>query len=70
MKESKIKEIEKSSLQVRKVVKRWRDDLGREWIDTAWFDCDIDINLGSLAKPNKEVLTFKYNIPAERRLLE
>ena len=36
---------------------------GKLRVKTKWFLCDEELNLGSSAEPNKEILAIKYESP-------
>lgn len=61
----KFKENPNSQLSVKFKMGEGVDQFGRTFIETKWFKATKEVNLGSMAKPNKEILAFKYNVPNE-----
>jgi hypothetical protein len=66
MKENKVKEIENSELLLRIKVREYIDEQGRHMIETKWVKANGEVNLGSSAKPNPEIIEFKYNVPDDK----
>ncbi len=66
MKDGKINDIEESRLEILKVVGKGIDDQGREVIKGEWKLANGEVSLGSLAKPNKDIMSFRYKIEAEK----
>lgn len=62
----KIKEIENSELWIQRRVREFIDNQGRRMIEFRWELADKEIDLGSLKKPNKNILGFKYEFPQDR----
>lgn len=67
---TEFKNNENSELHIRIKFREFTDELGRKIVETKWVKANGEINLGSMAKPNKEVLEFKYNIPEDKPLFE
>lgn len=59
-----------STLQVNIVIKEWTDEKGRLVTQTQWIKAEDNINLGSTAKPNKNILAFRYDIPDDKPLFK
>jgi len=60
-----FKDIPNSKLSIREIVGRGEDQHGNEIIKTRWVETDREVSLGSLAKPNTKILSFKYEVPQE-----
>ena len=56
-------ENEESKLFVRKILEEYIGEDGRVHVRSEWVLCNTEFNLGSFAKPNKETISFKYEIP-------
>lgn len=63
---NKTKENQESKLQVLKVIKRLINQDGEEVMKTRWEEANGEVNLGSCAKPNKDILEFRYDIPKDK----
>ena len=64
----KYLEIEESRLLARKVIGTYIGEDGNTYMKVKWFLCDKEVNLGSTAKPNKEIVSLKYESPQENPL--
>lgn len=61
----KYLEIEESKLLARKIIGKYIGEDGRTYMKFQWFLCNKEINIGSLAKPNEEIVLLKYESPQE-----
>lgn len=59
----KYLEIKDSKLFIGKATGSYIGDDGKNYTKVKFFLCEKEINIGSLAKPNKEILLLKYETP-------
>ena len=59
----KYVDVEESNLLVLKAIGEFIGQDGKLHVKTKWFLCDEELNLGSSAEPNKEILAIKYETP-------
>ena len=64
----KYLEIEESRLLARKIIGTYVGEDGETYMRVKWFLCDDEVNIGSVAKPNKEIVSLKYESPQENPL--
>ena len=64
----KYLEIEDSKLFVGKATGSYTGRDGKEYTRIKFFLCEGEVNIGSLAKPNKEIILLKYESPQENPL--
>ena len=57
---NKIKYLKNAEVWINVIVEKYRDELNRPHIKTAWQRLDAPISLGSVNKPqNKEIIGFR-----------
>ncbi len=64
----KYLEIEESRLLARKIIGTYVGEDGRTYMKVKWFLCDKETNIGSVANPNKEIVSLRYESPQENSL--
>ena len=64
----KYLEIGDSKLFVGKPIGSYIGTDGKTYTKVKFFLCENEINIGSLAKPNKEILLLRYETPQENPL--
>ena len=63
MAKEKFKESKNSRLFALVVTKELKDEYGKIQQITEWQECINPLNSGSMAKPNKKILSIKWDIP-------
>ena len=61
----KEKEVEDSKLYIKELAEEWTDENGKVHKEYIWRLADKDVNLGSLKKPKKGIVGFKYEVPSD-----
>ena len=61
-KEREYKTNQKSVLKVLVVTKRYIDQYGNPQVMATWKTATDEVNLGSLAHPNPDILEWRYDI--------
>ena len=61
----KYLEIEDSKLIAGKIIGSRIGEDGRTYTKIKWFLCEGEVNIGSLANPNKEIVSLRYESPQE-----
>ncbi len=61
------KEIPGSTLFVRKIIKKWKGEDGMIYMKAMWKEAQNLTNIGSCAKPNKEIIMIRYDVPSGKK---
>jgi hypothetical protein len=65
---NKVKKINDTKFYIKKIVDRYTDEFGRKRIIVQWEEVETgEVNLGSLANPNENIVSIKWRIPSGRR---
>jgi len=70
MSERKWKEDKESELLIRVIRERFIGEDGKQYIKVEWIKAEEPINLGSIAKPNKDIIEIQYRFPKNIELLD
>ena len=63
----KVKEVKDSKLYIKELVEEWIDEEGKVHKEYKWRLADTDVNLGSLKKPKKGMVGYKYEVPSDNK---
>ena len=50
-----------SKTLVRKIIRQWVDEFGRTHTETKWEEITTPVNLGSIKKPNQEIVEIRFD---------
>ena len=67
MKQPKIRKIPDSKLFIQILDGEFVDRIGEKHIKSHWEEAIDDVDLGSIMKPNKRILGWRYDVPVAEK---